>query len=210
MQILPMFPLQLVVYPGEKLNLHIFEMRYRQLINEVEVSGNTFGVPAFISNQVMNFGTEVELLEISKKYDDGKMDVKTRGVGIFKIHEFFPKGQNKLYATAEIEKMEFESEGDIFVAAEILDKTEQLYKMLKINKPLPENPKDLNIYSIAHDIGMSLSQEYELLSLPEEKTRQDFVLKHLNRLLPTVSKIEEIRRKAKLNGHFKNIIPPKF
>jgi len=142
------------------------------------------------------------------------MDVKTRGIGIFKIHEFFPKGQNKLYATAEIEKMEFESKGDVFVSAEILDKTEQLYKMLKINKPLPENPKDLNIYAIAHDIGMSLSQEYELLSIPEEKTRQDFVLKHLNRLLPTVSKIEEIRRKirrkAKLNGHFKNIIPPKF
>ena len=106
--------------------------------------------------------------------------------------------------------MEFESKGDVFVAAEILDKTEQLYKMLKINKPLPENPKDLKTYSIAHDIGMSLSQEFELLSIPEEKTRQDFVLKHLNRLLPTVSKIEEIRKKAKLNGHFKNIIPPKF
>jgi len=207
---LPMFPLQLVVYPGEKLNLHIFEMRYRQLINEVAVSGNTFGVPSFITNQVMNFGTEVELLEISKKYDDGKMDIKTRGIRIFKLHEFFPKGLNKLYAVGEVEKLDLETKGDIFLAAEILDKTEQLYKMLKINKPLPENPKDLQIYKIAHDIGLSLSQEYELLTISSEKARQDFVLDHLNRLLPTVTKIEEIRRKAKLNGHFKNIIPPKF
>ena len=205
-----MFPLQLVVYPGEKLNLHIFEMRYRQLINEVAVSGNTFGVPAFISNQVMTFGTEVKLLEISKKYDDGKMDIKTRGVGIFKIHEFFPKADNKLYSVGEIEKMSFESKGDIFVAAEILDKTEQLYKMLKINKPLPEDPKDLDLYKMAHDIGLSLSQEYQLLTIPSEIERQKFILDHLNRLLPTVSKVEEIRRKAKLNGHFKNIIPPKY
>ncbi len=205
-----MFPLQLVVYPGEKLNLHIFEMRYRQLINEVAVSGNTFGVPAFISNQVMTFGTEVELLQVSKKYDDGKMDIKTRGIGIFKIHEFFPKAENKLYSVGEIEKMYFESRGDVFVAAEILDKTEQLYKMLKINKPLPEDPKDLNLYKMAHDIGLSLSQEYQLLTIATEIERQKFILNHLNRLLPTVSKVEEIRRKAKLNGHFKNIIPPKF
>lgn len=205
-----MFPLQLVVYPGEKLNLHIFEMRYRQLINEIEVTGNTFGVPAFISNQVMTFGTEVELVEISKKYDDGKLDIKTKGIGIFKIHEFFPKADNKLYSVAEIEKMNFESKGDIFIAAEILDKTEQLYKMLKINKPLPEDAKDLNLYKIAHDIGLSLSQEYQLLTIAIETERQKFILKHLNRLLPTVSKVEEIRRKAKLNGHFKNIIPPKY
>lgn len=205
-----MFPLQLVVYPGEKLNLHIFEMRYRQLINEVAVSGNTFGVPAFISNQVMTFGTEVELLEVSKKYDDGKMDIKTKGIGIFKIHEFFPTAENKLYSVGEIEKLSFESKGDIFVAAEILDKTEQLYKILKINKPLPDDPKDLDLYKMAHDIGLSLSQEYQLLTISTEIERQKFVLKHLNQLLPTVSKVEEIRRKAKLNGHFKNIIPPKF
>ncbi len=210
MQMLPQFPLQLVVYPGEYLNLHVFEMRYRQLINEIEVSGNTFGIPAFIKNKVMDFGTEMELVEISKKHDDGKMDIKTKGVGVFKIREFFPKAKNKLYAVAEIEKLKFQTSGDDFVAAEILDKAEELYGMLKINKPLPENASDLKVYAIAKNIGLSLNQEYKLLTISSEEARQKFILEHLNHIIPTVSHIEEIRRKAKLNGHFKNIIPPKF
>ena len=207
---LPQFPLQLVVYPDEHLNLHVFEMRYRQLINEIEVSGNTFGIPAFIKDKVMDFGTEMELVEISKKHDDGKMDIKTRGVGVFKIHEFFPKAKGKLYAIAEIEKLKFQTSGDDFVAAEILDKAEELYGMLKINKPLPENASDLKVYDIAKNIGLSLNQEYKLLTISSEEARQKFILEHLNHIIPTVSHIEEIRRKAKLNGHFKNIIPPKF
>ena len=210
MQMLPQFPLQLVVYPGEQLNLHIFEMRYRQLINEIAVTGNTFGIPAFIKNKVMDFGTEMELIEITKKHEDGKLDIKTRGIGVFKIHEFFPKVKDKLYAIAEIEKLRFESSGDDFVAGEILDKTEELYGMLKINKPLPENAADLKVYDIAKNIGLSLNQEYKLLTISSEEARQNFILEHLNRMIPTVSHIEEIRRKAKLNGHFKNIIPPKF
>ena len=210
MQMLPQFPLQLVVYPGESLNLHIFEMRYRQLINEVSVTGNTFGIPAFIKNKVMSFGTEMELVEISKKHEDGKMDIKTRGIGIFKIHEFFPKAKEKLYAEAEIEKLKFETVGDDFMAAEILDKTEELYGLLKIKKRLPEFAGDLKIYDIAKNIGLSLNQEYQLLTFGNEIDRQNFVLEHLNRLLPTVTQVEEIRRKAKLNGHFKDLIPPDF
>ena len=156
---LPQFPLQLIVYPGEHLNLHIFEIRYRQLINEIDVSGNTFGIPAFIKNNVMDFGTEMELVEISKKHDDGKLDIKTRGVGVFKIHEFFPKAKDKLYAVAEVEKLDIQTSGDDFVAAEILDKTEELYGMLNINKPLPEHAAELKIYDIAKNIGLSLNQE---------------------------------------------------
>ena len=63
---LPLFPLQLVVYPGEKLNLHIFEPRYKQLIQECQEQGTTFGIPAFIDSEIMSIGTEIELLKIEK------------------------------------------------------------------------------------------------------------------------------------------------
>ncbi|MEO1628994.1 MAG: LON peptidase substrate-binding domain-containing protein, partial [Bacteroidota bacterium] len=46
----PLFPLKLVVYPGEQLNLHIFEPRYKQLIRECEQNKVTFGIPAFIND----------------------------------------------------------------------------------------------------------------------------------------------------------------
>ena len=66
---LPLFPLKLVVYPGEQLNLHIFEPRYKQLIREAEHNGTTFGIPAFIEENVMDIGTEIKLLSIEKRHE---------------------------------------------------------------------------------------------------------------------------------------------
>ena len=80
---LPQFPLKIVVFPGEQLNLHIFEPRYKQLINECEAEDRTFGIPAFIEKRVMEIGTEVRLEKIVKRHLNGEMDIRTRGVGLF-------------------------------------------------------------------------------------------------------------------------------
>lgn len=69
-QKLPLFPLKLVAFPGEQLNLHIFEPRYKQLIKDIETSKGTFGIAVYL-DKLMPFGTEVELEEVSKVYDDG-------------------------------------------------------------------------------------------------------------------------------------------
>ena len=68
---LPLFPLKLVAFPGEELNLHIFEPRYKQLIRECEQNGTTFGIPTFLDNKVLDFGTEIELI---KKIDMANRD----------------------------------------------------------------------------------------------------------------------------------------
>ncbi|HEY0108163.1 MAG TPA: LON peptidase substrate-binding domain-containing protein, partial [Fibrella sp.] len=75
--LIPLFPLSLVVYPGEDLNLHIFEPRYRQLVSECIEEEKTFGIPAFIENKLPGYGTEVHVTTLHKRYDDGRMDVKT-------------------------------------------------------------------------------------------------------------------------------------
>ena len=80
---LPLFPLQLVVFPGEKLKLHIFEPRYKQLVGECRDEKMTFGLPAFFDGRVAEYGTEMRLLTIFKTYDDGRMDIMTEGVAAF-------------------------------------------------------------------------------------------------------------------------------
>ena len=82
---IPIFPLELVVYPGEKVNLHIFEDRYKQLITECKKDKKLFGIPAVIKNKISETGTLVEIDEIVKQYDDGRMDITTIGVSIFRI-----------------------------------------------------------------------------------------------------------------------------
>ena len=210
MNLMPQFPLQLVVYPGEKLNLHIFEPRYRQLINEASDNGTTFGIPAFIDKRVMPIGTEVELVSIEKVFTNGEMDVKTRGTGIFRIKDFFDKAPQKLYAAAEFERMQTDSETDIILGNKVIEQVEKLYKLLNIDKNVPADVSELKSYDIAHHIGCNIRQEYDILAIPDEYGRLEFILEHLNTLIPIVEETELLRKKAQMNGHFKNVLPPDF
>src|SRR5690349_11515677 len=97
---IPIFPLGIVVYPGEELNLHIFEPRYKQLIKECHETGKPFGIPAVINDKMSEMGTLVEIREISKVYDDGKMDIRTVGTAVFKILEVIQELPDKLYSGA--------------------------------------------------------------------------------------------------------------
>src|SRR5207244_588754 len=103
---IPIFPLGLVVYPGQELNLHIFEPRYKQLINECKQEKKTFGIPSVFKDILNEFGTEMELLEISKVYAGGEMDIKTKGIKVFRIIEVLRDVPQKLYPAAVVYEME--------------------------------------------------------------------------------------------------------
>lgn len=207
---LPLFPLQLVVYPGEKLNLHVFEPRYKQLIREVEHNKTTFGIPAFINKKIMPIGTELRLLSIEKKYDNGELDIKTVGVGVFKTKEFYSIAPNKLYPGADIERLKYKDDSDLILNEKILTRVEELFEVLKMKRKTPKSPSLFRIFNIAHYIGLNIEQEYALLTLPSELERQQFVIKHLEQLIPTVKNMEASKKRAKLNGHFKHLKPPRF
>ena len=205
---IPLFPLKMVVFPDETLNLHIFEPRYKQLIRECEQNGITFGVPAYIDNKIMDFGTEISLVKVEKRYPDGEMDIKTRGVGVFKIQEFYRIAPNKLYSGADIERVDNDARGEFSHYELILEKLRELFATLHLKKELPLHTDEFKTYDIAHHVGFSLEQEYEFLTLPTERMRQDYMLTHLERLIPVVREMERLRKRAQLNGHFKNVIPP--
>ena len=69
---------------------------------------------------------------------------------------------------------------------------------------------DFKTYQLAHYVGFTIEQEYTFLCLKTEIERQDFMNDHLTRILPVVREMEFLRQRALLNGHFKNIVPPKF
>lgn len=208
---LPLFPLQLVVFPGEALNLHIFEPRYRQLIQECEEQGTTFGIPAYIGGNVMDVGTEIRLQSVEKRYDNGELDIKTQGIGLFRIQQFYKKAPEKLYAAADVEKLESDNENsDPIKIEKILEYLRELFTLLRVDKTLPENYQNFITYDWAHHVGFSLEEEYKFLCLLDETERQEVMLEHLERIVPTVREMETLRQRVLMNGHFKNIIPPKI
>ncbi|MCL4691877.1 MAG: peptidase, partial [Candidatus Hydrogenedentes bacterium] len=99
---LPLFPLQLVVFPGEKLKLHIFEPRYKQLVGECQGEGITFGIPAYLEGRVAEFGTEMRLLNIFRTYENGEKDVLVEGVAAFQLLRFQRAIPDKLYSGGDV------------------------------------------------------------------------------------------------------------
>jgi ATP-dependent Lon protease len=203
-----MFPLKLVVFPGEQLNLHIFEPRYKELINDCVRENKTFGIPAFINEEIAQIGTEIRLLRIEKKYPNGEMDIRTQGIGIFKVVDFQSVTHGKLYAGATIEPQSVDYDGDSVQNECILEDLKELFQTLHLHKKPPDDPAKFISFDVAHYVGFSLAQEYEFLCLPQERARQQYLSQHLKQLLPVVREMESLRERARLNGYFKHLNPP--
>lgn len=207
---LPLFPLNLVVFPGEKLNLHIYEPRYKQLISECQATGVTFGIPTFLDNRVTALGTEVKLLAIQKTDANGEMDIKTQGLGIIRIIDFFKQAPDKFYPAGTIEDVPDNSREDSSLKIKISESIRQFYYLLGLEKMFMKLPDNYRIFEVAHHLGLTLKQEYELLQCPDEKSRQEFVWLHLQKILPVIQETEKLKERVKMNGHFKNVKPPNF
>ena len=202
---IPIFPLNIVVYPGESLHLHIFEPRYKQLIDECCQEQKPFGVPAVINNQVGELGTLVNIKEIAKRYDNGEMDIKTSGIKVFRILEVVKTIPNKLYSGAIVTYPENNEELQITTMQKVVNNLRQLHMLMQVQKDFKKPDADLLSYDIAHHAGMSLEEEYELLGLMKEIQRLEYLKRHIKKAQSVLDETENLKHKIKLNGHFKEL-----
>ena len=207
---LPLFPLSMVAYPRERLNLHVFEPRYRQLIDECLTQNTTFGIPVFLDDRVQAHGTEMRVAALVQRYDDGRMDVETEGVEVFKVVNFKNPVPGKLYAGGEVEILTIWGDPQAELVEPLMEKVRELYKILQTDLKLRVSDYDYLSYELAHKVGLSTGQEYELLSITSEKERQKYLLDHLVNAIPIVSDMERTKDRIRLNGHFKHFDPLNF
>jgi hypothetical protein len=202
---IPVFPLQIVVFPGEKLHLHIFEPRYRQLIQECHDRKIPFGIPSIKENTPTELGTLMELKEISKLYEDGKMDIKTEGLSVFRVLEYVKEIPEKLYSGAIVSQQLNFNNGSKSMMKRILDNIQTLHRELGIQKNFGKPDDELLSFDVAHHIGLSLDDEYQLLGYENELHRQEFIKRHLQHLLSVMKEMNALKEKVRLNGHFKDL-----
>ncbi|HMU09618.1 MAG TPA: LON peptidase substrate-binding domain-containing protein [Ferruginibacter sp.] len=202
---IPIFPLGIVVFPGEQLNLHIFEPRYKQLIHECFEAKKPFGIPSVINDKINEMGTVVEITEINKEYDDGKMDIKTKGLRVFRMLEMINTLPGKLYSGAIVSYPDNDEKGNRALMQGIVNGIKELHKLLNIEKKFSRPDNELWSYDVAHHAGLSLQEEYELLELMQELQRQEYLKRHLKKVIPVLAEMETLKEKVKLNGHFKNL-----
>ncbi|MCS6819377.1 MAG: LON peptidase substrate-binding domain-containing protein [Chitinophagales bacterium] len=202
------FPLRLVVYPGQQLNLHIFEERYKQLIRECFENGKTFAIPPVIDSYIYEYATEIRLAEIVHTTPTGEMDIRTEATGILKVLEVIPNVPDKLYSAAivsEVPHLPFDTD----------ELNSQLYELiLKLHRqlgtgfdPYKKFSRPLS-FDVASYCALPLPLQCRLLEISSEKQRQLALIQHLMQVIPTLEETEKLRERVNMNGHFRNEIPP--
>ncbi|WP_224484582.1 LON peptidase substrate-binding domain-containing protein [Robertkochia aurantiaca] len=207
-QPLALFPLQIVVFPGEKVPLHIFEMRYRELLKDCEEQNMTFGIPTYIKGK-LGYGSEVSLHKVAKRYDSGELDVICRASRVFRITSFHNPLPGKLYSGGDVVFLENIDDGVDSQRIRVIDLIEELYKLIGVGFQAL-SVEGFRSYDLAHKIGLNLEQEYHLLQLERESERLRYVERHLKKVIPIIEQVNTTKKLIQMNGHFRNFDPLDF
>jgi hypothetical protein len=166
-----------------------------------------FGLAPYLDEKVQSVGTFMKIRAIDKKYPDGRMDIITEAQGLYEMVEYQNPMPGKPYAGAQTRAFSYDKEADIGLANEIREKMKMIFKSLQIEKSLPAADLLLS-YHIAHSLGFSLGEEYELLSIKKEYDRQIQVLRQIDKIIPKIKTAAIVKEKALLNGEFRSYQSP--
>lgn len=201
---LPLFPLELVVFPGEQVPLHIFEPRYRQLVGECREEGITFGIPPVIEGSPARYGTEIALTKVLRTYDSGELDILTQGLQVFRLVHFHQDVPEKLYSGGDVELVENEPHCPAEVQEQVLALFHELQEALKSGRTIDQTKHDNLSFQIAHHVGLGLAEKVRLLALPRESDRMAFLREHLIVAVPKLKEALQTRKKVGGNGHMQS------
>lgn len=210
MSFIPLFPLQLVLFPGDKLPLHIFEPRYKEMVQECLELNLPFGIVSYIDKQVSKVGTFASILKLDAKYEDGRMDIVTRGGDRFITRTY---SHSRTFLQGSVTSFHDEhqlSNADEKLLAKVLERFEVLASLasLRFENPDQKNPK--NAFGFGHIVGFDLAQKQNLLEIKSEAERLNFVLEHIERSIPQLQRFQDTRDLIKSNGHFREFPPLDF
>ena len=205
---LPFFPLQTIFFPGETVPLHIFENRYKQLIKDCKTEAITFGIPVYIQNSIA-YGTEVQLVEVVSTYDGGEMDVVCIARQVFKILSFDNVMAGKEYAGGVVQFIDSVNDASEALKTQVLEKINELYDLMSV--PCTSlSVEKFSSYILAHKMGLSFEQEYELLRISRESERLIFIKTHLEATITVLKEVNRTKKTIELNGDFRNYDPLDF
>jgi Lon protease-like protein len=209
--LLPLFPLELVLLPEEPLPLHIFEERYREMIGEclrAKTSGfgrQDFGVVLAKGQEISNVGCSAQIVTITRKYDDGRMDILAVGKRRFEI---LLTNEEKSYLRASVEFFddegsdtpgETEAENAVRLFREIM---RRLHQASEMPVHLPQPYRYLS-FRLAASLPLALEFKQRLLSLRNEPERLQQVVHSMDQLIHQIDAVQEARDKAGGNGNIR-------
>jgi Lon protease-like protein len=199
-KLLPLFPLDIVLLPGAPLPLHVFEPRYKEMIAQCLATDKLFGIVRAQEEGVADIGCTAEILDITRKYDDGRMDITTTGRRRFEVMEV---NQELPFLQAEIVYIEDEPGS---ATKQEIDAAVDLHKQLLEIAGVEEDDDSYSdiaqlSYYLAGSLPLDLDFKQNLLTMKSEAERMPVVVSYFQTILPTLKRTAMARKLAGGNGH---------
>ena len=198
--LLPLFPLDLVLLPGTPLPLHIFEPRYREMISECLDLSQPFGVLRGKEQGLAEIGCTAEILTVTKKYPDGRMDIVTEGRARFEVLQL---NQERAFLQGEV--LYLQDEPGAVRQEEIAEAMKLHGEIMTLAGAEPEKSMEVDegrlSFHLAGSLPLDLDFKQTLLGMKSEAERLRAIILFFENILPTMRRTLHVRRKAGGNGH---------
>jgi hypothetical protein len=193
---IPMFPLNMVLLPGETKTLHIFEERYKQLVADCLDNEAHFGIPFMHQKAMGDYGIEVKISNVIKLYENGEMDIAIEAIRVFKIIEFSKVLTPKLYGAGIIQ---FEEE-IIEKPSHLLQELTKEYMWVSQENIIPIDAFDnTNVYGIARLLDLSAPEKYELIKAKSALNKEEYLKPKIKLFIHLIKTENELKSKFVLN-----------
>lgn len=197
--LIPLFPLDVVLFPGTPLPLHIFEPRYKEMIAECLAQNRTFGVVRAIEQGLAEVGCTAEIVTVVKEYPDGRLDLVTEGRKRF---ELLAVNEERSFLRAEVLMIDDElgtpPQED---TARAIQLHSELLALAGAQQDLAAGDPSLLSFHLAGSLPLDLDFKQKLLSLRAESERLTLLINYLETLIPNLHRAARAREKAGGNGH---------
>ncbi len=195
---LGLFPLGIVLLPTERVPLHIFEPRYRELIGECLELESEFGLVFADENGVRELGTRARVDEVLEEFDDGRMNIVVEGGERFRV-EKLTRGRS--FMTAEVAPVDDDWEEP---AAEAVARAASSFRALAAAAEaeageLEEEAAQLS-FRLAAQVELAPESKQELLEMRSEQQRLELVAELLEGARQVLIATRELGERAKKNG----------
>jgi len=197
---LPIFPLDLVLLPGTPLPLHIFEPRYKEMIAECLERNQVFGVVRAKEGGIADIGCTAEIVTVTKKYDDGRLDIVTQGRERFEVIQV---SQERSFLQAEV--LYLRDETGVAAPERIQEAMTLHSEIMTLVGAVPEDASGIDreqlSFHLAGALPLDLDFKQSLLAMKSEGERLEAVIAFFAGILPGMRRTMYVRRKAGGNGH---------
>jgi Lon protease-like protein len=197
--LLPLFPLDVVLFPGTPLPLHIFEPRYREMIGECLDRNGPFGVVRAVEQGVADVGCTAEIVAVTKQYPDGRLDIVSEGRKRFEVIQL---NQERAFLRAEVLMVEDEpSVSSQEETSRAVRLHSEIMKLAGAVQDLSAADMAMLSFHLAGSLPLDLDFKQKLLALRSESQRILVLADYLETIVPRLHHAARARQKAGGNGH---------